>query len=75
MEGGVIAARYATTTFTVQVASGASELVLKGSQRDSAHPAVTAASGLFTSAAPVKGVDVDALMWNRLQAYPAGSEV
>ena len=70
-----MAARYATDTFTVQLPSGASHLVVEGSLRDSAHPAVTAAPGLFTTAAPVIGRGhVNDKLFGRLQAYPAGTE-
>ena len=69
-----MAARYATTTFVIQLASGASHLVQQGSLRDSLHPAVTAAPGLFGTTAPVAGKDVDAKMFGRLAVYPAGTE-
>lgn len=69
-----MAARYALDTFVIQLASGASQLVLKGSLRDSTHPAVTAQPGLFTTAPPVAGKDVDGKMSGRLTVYPAGSE-
>jgi len=69
-----MAARYATTTFVMQLASGAQHLVQKGSLRDSAHPAVVAAASLFTTTAPAAGTDVDAKMSGRLAAYPAGTE-
>jgi hypothetical protein len=69
-----MAARYATDTFVVQLASGASHLVQKGSLRDSLHPAVTANPGAFTTTAPVAGKDVDGKMFARLAAYPAGTE-
>ena len=70
-----MAARYATTTLTIQLAPGASHLVVKGALRDSAHPAVVAQPGLFTTTAPVAGKDVSANLWNHLQAYPAGTEL
>ena len=69
-----MAARYATTTFVIQLASGASHLVVQGSLRDSTHAAVTAAPGLFMTGAPVVGRDIDATMAGRLAAYPAGTE-
>src|SRR5260370_33771852 len=47
-----MAARYATDTFSVQLATG-SHLVVEGSLRDSAHPAVTAAPAPFSGAPPV----------------------
>lgn len=67
-------ARYATSTFVIQLPSGASHLVEKGSLRDSAHAAVVAQPGLFTTTPPVVS-DVGQNQWNRLQAYPAGTEV
>jgi hypothetical protein len=69
-----MAARYATDTFVIQLASGASHLVVKGSLRDSAHPAVTGNPGAFATSAPVSGKDVDPKMAGRLAAYPAGTE-
>ena len=69
-----MAARYATQTFVVQLASGANHLVLQGSLRDSTHPVVTSYAALFSPAAPVTGKDVDGKMAGRLAAYPAGSE-
>lgn len=69
-----MAARYANTTFVMQLASGASHLVQQGSLRDSTHAAVVAAPGLFTTVAPVAGKDVDGKMSGRLAAYPAGTE-
>lgn len=70
-----MAARYATDTFTVQLPSGASHTVIEGSLRDSAHAAVTAAPGLFTTTAPVLGKGhVNDKLYGRLLAYPAGTE-
>lgn len=69
-----MAARYAVDTFVVQLASGASQLVLRGSLRDSAHPVVVSYPALFTTSAPVPGKDVDGKMSGRLTVYPAGSE-
>ena len=69
-----IAARYATTTFVAQLASGANHLVQQGSLRDSTHPVVVSYAALFGSAAPVTGKDVDGKTAQRLAAYPAGTE-
>lgn len=70
-----MAARYATDTFVIQLPSGASHLVQKGSLRDSGHAAVTSVPGKFTTTPPVAGADVDAKMAGRLAAYPAGTEL
>jgi hypothetical protein len=70
-----MAARYATDTFTVQLASGASHLVQKGSLRDSTHEAVLKNSAAFTATAPVAGRDVDGKTSGRLTVYPAGTEL
>jgi hypothetical protein len=48
-----VAARYATTTFTIQLASGSSHQVIIGALRDSTHPAVTSAAALFSAVPPV----------------------
>lgn len=69
-----MAARYATTTFVMQLASGASHLVQAGSLRDSTHPAVVAAASLFTTAAPTAGKEIDGKTSGRLASYPAGTE-
>jgi hypothetical protein len=69
-----VAARYATDTFVIQLASGASHLVTKGSLRDSSHAAVTGNPGAFMSGLPVEGKDVDAMVSGRLKSYPAGTE-
>jgi hypothetical protein len=42
-----MAARYATSTFSITLASGASHLVIIGAHRDSTHGAVTANPGAF----------------------------
>jgi hypothetical protein len=69
-----VAARYATDTFVMQLASGANHGVTKGSLRDSLHPAVVAAPALFTTTAPVAGKEIDGKMAGRLASYPAGTE-
>lgn len=66
-----MAARYALTTFTIQLASGASHLVIIGALRDSTHPAVTGAAALFS----VTPVPVHPRLQQYLNVYPAGSEV
>jgi hypothetical protein len=71
-----VAARYATDTFVIQLPSGASELVIEGSLRDSAEAVVTAAASRFSTSAPVLGQGhVSALLFGHLQAHPRGSEV
>jgi hypothetical protein len=70
-----VAARYATDTFVIQLASGTSHLVQQGDLRDSAHPAVVAVPGKFTTTPPVAGKDVTGVMAGRLAVYPAGTEV
>lgn len=52
----------------------ANHLVMKGSLRDSTHAAVVANPGLFTTAAPVAGREIDGKMAGRLAVYPAGTE-
>jgi hypothetical protein len=66
-----VAARYATDTFTITVA-GASHLVILGAHRDSAHPAVTAAPGLFSATPPVV---IHPRLAAYLVAYPDGPQV
>jgi hypothetical protein len=58
-----VANRYALDTFVIRLASGADHRVIVGALRDSAHPAVTGAPGLF-SASPVT-------VHPRLAAYEA----
>ena len=54
----------------------ASHLVLEGSLRDSAHPAVTANPSAFSVSAPVAGAGhVTGELFGRLAAYPAGTEL
>jgi hypothetical protein len=67
-----MAARYATQTFNIQLATG-SHTVIEGSLRDSAHGAVTAAPGLFSVSPPVLGQGhVNDKLWGYLQSYPKG---
>jgi hypothetical protein len=67
-----VAARYALQTFNIQLASG-SHTVIEGSLRDSTHPAVTGAPGLFGTSPPVLGAGhVNDKLWGFLQAYPKG---
>jgi hypothetical protein len=68
-----VANRYATDTFVIQLPTGGSHLVIEGSLRDSAHPAVTGAPGLFTTVPPVLGKGhVNDKLFNYLQANPKG---
>jgi len=62
-----MAARFALTSFTVQLASGTSHLVVVGALRDSTHPAVTTAPGLFSTVPPV----VHPRLQQYLNVYPA----
>lgn len=61
-------AMFATQQFTIQLASGASHLVILGALRDSLHPAVTSAPGLFSASPPV----VHPMLRQYLNAYPGG---
>ena len=63
-----MAARYAVTTFNIQLPSGGSHLVLIGALRDSTHPAVTGAPGLFSAAT----VPVHPRLAAYETAYPTG---
>jgi len=42
-----VASRFATSTFSITLASGASHLVIIGAHRDSTHEAVTSNPGAF----------------------------
>lgn len=54
----------------------ASHLVMEGSLRDSAHPAVVAVPSKFSVSPSVAGQGhVDGKMFSRLAAYPAGTEL
>jgi hypothetical protein len=61
-----VSARYATTTFNIQLATG-SHLVIVGALRDSAHPAVTGAPALFAVTPPV----IHPRLQSWLNSYPA----
>jgi hypothetical protein len=63
-----VAARYATSTFVITLASGASHLVIVGAHRDSTHEAVTTAPALFSTTPPV--IHPRLAAW--LAAYPDG---
>jgi hypothetical protein len=67
-----VAARYALTTFNIQLATG-SHTVIEGSLRDSTHGAVTGAPALFGTVAPVLGQGhVNDKLFGYLQSYPKG---
>jgi hypothetical protein len=67
-----VAARYALTTFNIQLASG-SHTVIEGSLRDSTHGAVTGAPALFGTVPPVLNQGhVNDKLFGYLQAYPKG---
>ena len=71
-----MAARYATDTFVLQLASGASVLIVEGSLRDSTRAEVTGVPGKFSTSAPVLGQGhVGSLLYGWLQQHPAGTEV
>lgn len=62
-----MANRWATQSFVIQLASGASHHVEAGALRDSAHAAVVAAPGLFSSSP----VTVHPRQQAYLNAYPS----
>jgi hypothetical protein len=64
-----VAARYALSTFVVQLSTGGSQLVVEGALRDSTHQAVVDHPTLFSSS-PVTPKSVHLLSY--LAAYPAG---
>lgn len=67
-----MAARYALTTFNIQLATG-SHTVIEGSLRDSTHGAVTGAPALFGTVPPVLGQGhVNDKLFNYLSVYPKG---
>ena len=67
-----MAARYALTTFNIQLATG-SHTVIEGSLRDSTHGAVTGAAALFTTTPPVLGQGhCNDKLFNFLTVYPKG---
>ena len=67
-----MAARYATETFNIQLATG-SHSVIEGSLRDSTHGAVTGAPALFTTTPPVLNTGhMNSRLYGYLQAYPKG---
>ena len=65
-----MAARYATQSFTMRLASGADHFVLIGSLRDSTHGAVTGTPAGFWSASPVTPPDPRLAAY--LAVYPDG---
>ena len=70
-----MAARYATDTFVITIGT-ASMTILKGSQRDSAHAAVTGNPGAWSASAPVGGKDISqplADYYNK-SGHPSGPE-
>jgi hypothetical protein len=67
-----VAARYALTTFNIQLATG-SHTVIEGSLRDSTHGACTGAPALFGTVPPVLGQGhVNDKLFNFLTVYPKG---
>ena len=68
-----MAARYALTTFNIQLATGGSHTVIEGSLRDSTHGACTGAPALFTTVPPsLNQGHVNDKLFAYLQAYPKG---
>jgi hypothetical protein len=68
-----VAARYALTTFNIQLASGGSHTVIEGSLRDSTHGACTGAPALFGTVPPVLGQGhVNDKLFNFLTVNPKG---
>jgi hypothetical protein len=60
-----MAARYATDTLVIQLATGSHRVII-GALRDSTHPAVTAQPGLFSVSPP----QVHPRLQAYLNAYP-----
>lgn len=68
-----MAARYALTTFNIQLPGGGSHTVIEGSLRDSSHGAVAGAAALFGTVPPVLGQGhVNDKLYGYLQAFPKG---
>jgi len=68
-----MAARYALTTFNIQLATGGSHTVIEGSLRDSSHGACTGAPGLFGTVPPALGQGhVNDKLFQYLTANPKG---
>jgi hypothetical protein len=68
-----MAPRFATDTFSI-VIGGASHLVVIGSHRDSTHPAVAGAPGLFTTV-PLASPQISTRLTQYLQSYPDGPQI
>ena len=69
-----VANRYATSTFSIQLASGASHLVVIGAHRDSTHEAVTSNPGAFGTT-PLAVPQISPRLAAYLVAYPDGPQV
>jgi hypothetical protein len=69
-----MANRYATSTFSITLASGASHLVIIGAHRDSTHAAVTGNPGAFTTV-PLAVPQISPRLAAYLGAYPDGPQV
>lgn len=69
-----MAANYATTAFTVRLASGADEFVEAGGRRDTVTDAALIAQfpSNFTANPPVAGSTVTGVLAAYLAVYPAG---
>ena len=71
--GGAPPVMYATASFTIQLPSGASHLVIEGCQRDASHPAVTGNPAAFTGSPPLADRGhVTPKLHAYLQAHPRG---
>jgi hypothetical protein len=69
-----VANRYATSTFSITLASGASHLVIIGAHRDSTHEAVTSNPGAFGTT-PLAVPQISPRLAAYLAAYPDGPQV
>jgi hypothetical protein len=67
-------ARYATSTFSITFASGASHLVVIGAHRDSPHEAVTSNPGAFGTT-PLAVPQISPRLAAYLAAYPDGPQL
>ena len=66
--------RFATSTFSITLASGASHLVVIGAHRDSTHEAVTSNPSAFGTT-PLAVPQISPRLAAYLVAYPDGPQV
>jgi hypothetical protein len=69
-----VANRYAVSTFSITLASGASHLVIIGAHRDSTHEAVTSNAAAFGTT-PLAVPQISPRLAAYLAAYPDGPQV